>query len=152
MTAPSTTSVTLQAALERREGMASALTRLEDVLTSHDAAPSDVVAAVAQVRDELCAHVAVVEDPDEGLFREVTVRAPRLVHHMERLRRDHLELVDLAGKALAAAERLHDPPLPELMAFVHSEASALATRLRAHRRVGARLVYEAYDVDLGGGD
>lgn len=152
MTAPATTSLALSTALMRRRELGEALVHLEQSVASAGTTPVDLVSAITGVGDGLRAHAAVVDDPEWGIFHELVARAPRLTDDVERLRQEHLDLICLAAETRATAQRLHDPPLPELLGFARGEAAALATALRSHLAVVADLIYESYRVELATGD
>lgn len=100
-----------------------------------------VAAELVRLRTEFRTHVELTEGPD-GLYAEVLVDAPRLVHQVYSLGREHamvLAALDaLAARIDASPERLR------------SWAGDLLRELSRHRQRGADLVYEAYATDLGG--
>lgn len=140
----------------RRAGLKSALSQLELAL----AAPAPHrVEWVGGVRDAL--HVLhdvwtrhIVETEAPGAFLdELVAEAPRLSKPASHLRRDHS---DILAALMRAERRLEDAPDTEPSYSVwaddmRTELTTVLSALARHRQRGADLVYEAYDVDLGGG-
>jgi Hemerythrin HHE cation binding domain len=101
--------------------------------------------AVQRIRDAFAAHVSFTEGRG-GLFDQIRTDAPRLVTALARLHREHGEII--AG--LAAAEEQLEAGGEAGMARVREQLTAALTALSLHRQRGADLLYEAYQVDLGG--
>jgi Ala-tRNA(Pro) deacylase len=89
-------------------------------------------------------HVAETEAPG-GLLAEIVEQAPRLWREVERLRSEHVQLVDACARMLGRIEGA-DTPLS-----LRRQVNALLGGFERHRYRGADLVYEAFDVDIGGG-
>ena len=93
-------------------------------------------------------HVAVTEGPG-GLYDDIQDTAPRLAGEVDRLTREHgkiaASLEDLLERA-AALEGANAADVAEL----RQRGTALLAMLSHHRQRGADLVYDAYEVDLGG--
>lgn len=90
-------------------------------------------------------HIHVTES-DDGLLAQIIEDAPRLVPDVDVVLADHaeiLEAVDLAKDTIghASSDNISD---------VRAAALALLARLFEHRQRGADLVYDAYNVDIGG--
>ena len=135
----------------QRAGLRDSMSRLELAL----AAPATRdearwLAAVHEALGGLAAdfrvHIDFTEGPD-GLYREVLDNAPRLAEAVTRLADEHVEieeqLVDLLS-SVGATEVGVD------VDAVRARSTSLLGRLVRHRQRGADLVYEAYEVDLGG--
>ena len=106
-----------------------------------------VRAALTELAHDLRDHVELTEGPG-GLYEDLRRSAPRLA------RRDQQHLAD-PEVVLAEVERLHgdrDEGLadPESVAAHREAATALVGVLVRHRQRGSDLVWEAYDLDLGG--
>jgi hypothetical protein len=104
-----------------------------------------VMPAVQRIREAFAAHVSFTEGRG-GLFDQIRTDAPRLVTALARLHREHGEIT--AG--LAAAEEQLEARGEAGMARVREQLTAALTALSLHRQRGADLLYEAYQVDLGG--
>jgi Ala-tRNA(Pro) deacylase len=89
-------------------------------------------------------HIAETEGP-EGVLAEIDCQAPRLWRDVERLRVEHADLKDECDCVLALLAK------PGSSLSIRSRVHALIGRLEEHRHRGADLVYEAFDVDIGGG-
>jgi hypothetical protein len=91
-------------------------------------------------------HVAVTEGT-EGLHGDIVTTAPRLSKAVERLIGEHAVIVDLVGGLLTGVSRpLSDSDVVE----IRDLGTNLLALLARHRQRGADLIYEAYQVDLGG--
>jgi hypothetical protein len=92
-------------------------------------------------------HVEQSEGP-EGLLPEIVGRAPRLAHAVDEVKYEHQSL-------LVEMDRLHvaagGGPHVDVEA-VRREALSLLQALAAHRQRGSDLIYEAYLVDVEGGE
>lgn len=140
----------------RRAGLKSALSNLEIALAA--AAPHRMEEWVAGVREALSIlhdvwtrHIVETEAPG-AFLDELVAEAPRLATPAAKLRREHTEILGVIDRADLALKEL--PSLEVQEAFVEQIRNELTTMLWAlarHRQRGADLVYEAYDVDLGGG-
>jgi hypothetical protein len=107
---------------------------------------ADVAASLHHLTADLEAHIDVTQAED-GLHADILAAAPRLAHGIERLRREHGEIRDALR---AACDLLASPEEGEWSAQVRDTVTAVLTRLIRHRQRGADLVYEAYQVDVGG--
>lgn len=106
----------------------------------------DLAAAVAQVDDVVAHHVADTED-DGGYFEElVRESGGRLAAAVRRLRRDHERSTVLVADLRAAVDGRADP------ATLRQAADELFAQLEAHRHRGSDLLWQAYGVEIGGGD
>jgi len=135
----------LEAARVRRVDLKHAMSALEVSAAgaSGDPSWSDALrSALADLRVAFEAHVEEVEASD-GLLAEVMGDCPRLSSRVDRLRNEH---VTLSEQIDACRARLDDPDPPE----IRSEVLDVMVALARHRHAGADLVYEAYNVDIGG--
>ncbi len=145
---PTTTLRSVEAARERRAELRQAASELEDVVARPLAADDwlDVVStAFLGLQTAFQAHCDEVERSD-GLFADVLAKAPRLASRVEDLRGEH----DSIATLLAQAGRPGTYDYEDLVELRHRLVSVL-TAVGAHRRAGADLVYEAFNVDIGGG-
>jgi Ala-tRNA(Pro) deacylase len=90
------------------------------------------------------AHVVETEGPD-GILAEIVQQAPRLWREIDRQKAEHDVLIDDCARVLGRL-RGSDSSL-----LVRREVQILLGKFEAHRHRGADLVYEAFDVDIGGG-
>jgi hypothetical protein len=105
-----------------------------------------VDAALVELSGAFGAHVAVAEGPD-GLHEAVLVASPRLANSVRRLVGEHTVIKGLIGDLLV---RIRPPVAADEVDPIRERATALLGRIARHRQRGADLVYQAYQVDLGG--
>jgi hypothetical protein len=105
-----------------------------------------VRAALAELAHDFDDHVALTESPG-GLYDLARSSAPRLATRVERLLEEHRQLRAAIHGYLTVLE--HCGTMADLPVF-REELTVLLGRLVRHRQKGGDLVYEAYDVDLGG--
>ena len=105
-----------------------------------------VDAALVELSADFREHIAVTEGPD-GLHGAVLVASPRLSAAVRRLVDDHAVIAGLVADLLTRVR----PPVPDgEVGAIRALGTALLGRLARHRQHGADLIYQAYDVDLGG--
>ncbi len=140
----------------RRAGLKSAMSELELALAAP--APhrtewlSRLDEAVRAVHEVWTRHICETEAPG-AFLDELVGEAPRLSTPASRLRREHS---DILAAIVRAEKRLHEPPDDDEGYLgwaddTRTELTTVLSSLARHRQRGADLVYEAYDVDLGGG-
>src|SRR6266536_3891666 len=142
-------STTPTRALEQAKGQRLSLRRAIDdfhvVLDAPGAATTERLApSLKHLRVVFGVHVEVTESPG-GLYEEILEIAPRLANKIARFKREHVAITKAIGSAL---EELPDDGLPTR--DLRGRLDRLHELLARHRRRGADLVYEAYDVDIGG--
>ena len=102
--------------------------------------------ALAELSADFGRHVAVTEGSD-GLHEALVEAAPRLSSPVRRLTTDHAVITGSIGDLLA---RTSPPVAADEVDAIRELGTALLVRLARHRQHGADLIYEAYQVDLGG--
>jgi hypothetical protein len=141
-------------ARKRRQTLHDAIVQLEMAISSPAAgrAPewaTQVTKAVVGVRDAFEQHVIVTEKPG-GLYEEIMERAPRLAGTVKRLQDEHptiTESVAALVERLDAGEVESDAWPPD---NARNDLQRLIGAVVRHRQKGADLVWEAYNVDIGG--
>lgn len=103
-------------------------------------------AALAELDHDFGAHVDLTEGPG-GLYERIKNAAPRLSTTIDRLTEEHARLNQSIDGFIAALE---DGSVPDDLAAFREDVTTLIGRLVRHRQKGADLIYEAYEVDLGG--
>jgi len=135
----------------RRAELRESMTEVEHALASPPEASGvrwaeRLRAALVELADDFRDHVAITEGPD-GLYRELEMHAPRLAGPVGRLSREH-DLVsrqlDELQRAVGGGSELED------VEGVRRTGTELLVVLMHHRQRGADLVFEAYQVDVGG--
>ena len=151
---PENVTPALSEAKARRATLHDAIVHLEMAISSPAAGRISqwtdlVVKETTGVKDAFDQHILVTEKPG-GLYEEIITRAPRLDGTVRRLKEEHPEI---DAKLDAMLRRLQDVPIggdewpldkarDDLQRFI-----GIVIR---HRQRGADLVWEAYNVDIGG--
>jgi hypothetical protein len=93
-------------------------------------------------------HIDETEGP-RGLYEEAVEEKPRLSHAVDRLRADHVVLlqrsIELIGAAAVPTAQLDEPAIREV-------ALDLGRQVERHQRRGLDLIHELYSVDVGSGE
>jgi septal ring factor EnvC (AmiA/AmiB activator) len=137
----------LEAARQRRVELKEAVSIVEIAASSPIGGPnwrSNLQTELERLRIALRQHVEEVEGA-EGLLAQLTDDAPRLVNKIGQVRDEHVELTLQVADAIARAKQ------PSGAEELRSEVLAVLVSIVCHRQRGADLVYEAYEVDIGGG-
>jgi hypothetical protein len=143
---------TLNEVRVRRAGLRRSMEALEAVLLLPLESPSAWAGLLAGHLEDLDAawdrHIAVTEDAG-GLFGQIRTDAPHLDPKLQRLHREHEAIRGSIARVRAdVAAALGDDTI--LLQLRESVTSVLSDLMR-HQERGADLVYDAYEVDLGGG-
>jgi len=102
--------------------------------------------ALVELTGDFREHIAITEGPD-GLYRDLLKTSPRLSDAVGALAREHAQITGQADDLLA---RLTTPDVTADIDSVRDLGTALLGRLVRHRQRGSDLVFEAYEVDIGG--
>ena len=144
----------LSEARQRRATLHDALVHLEIAISSPAAgripAWTDLVTKeMVGVRDAFEQHVLVTERPG-GLYEEIIMRAPRLDGTIRRLKDEHPEIAEDVGVMLTRLDHaeIGSPAWP--LEDARDDLQRLIGTVIRHRQKGADLVWEAYNVDIGG--
>ncbi|MEO6997010.1 MAG: hypothetical protein ABI112_02910 [Terracoccus sp.] len=133
---------------ELRESVAAVGLALDSPIARGGAWRERVRAALAELAHDFADHIDLTESPG-GIYDRAKQTAPRLSVAVDRLLAEHRAYCEAIGGYLAVLE--HGGTLADLPAF-REELTILVGRLVRHRQAGGDLVYEAYEVDLGGSD
>lgn len=141
----------LDAVRRLRADLRGSMTALEQALAA--AAPGRSAAwarrvevALVELSADVREHVAATEGAG-GLHGALLAAAPRLSSSVHRLVTEHATISGLVGDLLT---RLGRSVAEEDVAAVRDLGMVLLTRVARHRQRGADLIYQAYQVDLGG--
>jgi hypothetical protein len=152
MDAQTTTSgEVVERARGKRQGLRAALVELEDAVSAAgepEVWSGRVGLALVKVRRALDGHVEATESPD-GLLADAVHQEPRLAHHADVLRREHVELyrgIDEATQRLGRVAGRGEATVEQ------ERLLALLAQFTRHRHRGAQLVYDAYNTDISVGD
>lgn len=105
-----------------------------------------VRAALTELAHDLRDHVALTE-AEGGLYADLRTRAPRLSVAVDTQLADHRYFLEEVERLLA--DRDSGQASSDVEAHRRAVGVVLA-RLRLHRQRGSDLIYEAYEVDIGG--
>ncbi len=108
----------------------------------------DVVRSLQDMEHAIADHIEITERT-EGLYDEISEKAPRLAAQIQRLRDEHPEMRDTTRDLISRLETTsvgESWPLDE----ARDDLQRLLGRLVRHRQRGADLVWEAYNLDIGG--
>jgi hypothetical protein len=145
----------LEAAKGQRLSLRRAIAGLEEALAvtddpdglgGPDGLPARLGPVLEQLQEVFAVHVEVTEAPG-GLYHEILENSPRLANRVTRFRREHAEITDGIGHAIAESSTASDP---EAVRALRDHTVRLFADLVRHRKRGLDLVYEAYHVDIGG--
>ena len=133
---------------ELRDSVAAVDEALASPLARGEAWRERVWAALAELAHDFRDHIDLTERPG-GLYSSVRRDSPRLAGRVQRLLREHERYREDIDAYLTVLE--HAGTMADLPVF-REEVTTLMGQLVRHRQKGADLVYEAYDVDLGGSE
>jgi phage shock protein A len=137
----------VEASRARREALHAAVDDLERGVAAFESEP-DRERFAATMRDVLRTvhqHVDDVESPG-GLLDEMATVAPRVSYRVEKLRREHADLLERTRSLLRRAE---DDDALETLA---TEGRALSEDLTAHRHRGTELMQDVFLTDIPAAD
>jgi len=93
-------------------------------------------------------HVEITERP-EGLYDEISTKAPHLATKIDRLREEHPVLRDRTQVLLTKLQTTAIGPAWPLDE-ARDDLQRLLGQMVRHRQLGSDLVWEAYNLDIGG--
>jgi len=96
------------------------------------------------LRQALTEHIRITEG-DDGLLSQILDQAPRLAAAVDVILADHAELCE----AVDAIQDILDGSREDVHE-IRTQVIGVLSRLSAHRHRGADLVFDAYNVDIGG--
>lgn len=105
-----------------------------------------VRAALTELAHDVEVHVELTEEPG-GLYPSLAATAPRLASGIDAQLEDHRFFVADVERLLQARD---DGIARSDLGAHREEITALLGRLVKHRQRGSDLIYEAYEVDIGG--
>lgn len=132
--------------------MREAMIELETAVASPSSAPSWVVGLerrMERLQAALSHHSSEVESA-EGIIAQILEHAPRFTSHAESLYADHRRLAVQAGQVLELLHGIGREPDTGGVAALRDAVLELLGELNRHRQQGVDLVYDAYNVDIGG--
>jgi len=142
----------IQVARRKRKALHEAMVEFEAVLTSPSGAPSwveDLDLHLGALELALNDHIGEVES-DDGIIAQILQDAPRLASHAEDLYADHRLLTVEVGKVGDLIRSFGSERDADAVRTLRKAALDLIQQLSHHRQRGSDLVYDAYDLDIGG--
>lgn len=103
--------------------------------------------ALVELSADFREHIDITESRPDGLYHELLQTVPRLSAAIARLTREHAVITRLLDDLL---DRMSTPTANQDVDNVRDLGTALLGRLHRHRQRGSDLVYEAYQIDIGG--
>jgi hypothetical protein len=144
---------TLAETARRRADLHHSLIELEQTISRPAAGretdwAKNVLRRLQDLAHTLDEHIEVTERPN-GLYAEISAKSPRLASKMQLLKDEHPEIRDATAQLAA---RLEETPIGEgwPLSQARDDLQRLLGRLVRHRQLGADLVWEAYNLDIGG--
>lgn len=139
----------LRAVRAQRAELGESMRALDDAVALPLALPlwgRRVRAALTELAHDVEDHVALTES-EGGLYPDLSARAPRLAAGIDAQLEDHRFFIGEVARLL----RARDDGISRADLGEHrDEITALIHRLIKHRQRGSDLIYEAYEVDIGG--
>lgn len=142
----------LDEARTRRLALGDAADLIEDLIARPGSDPRwtmRVADALQGLRHAFRDHVAEVEH-DQGLLARLRADAPRLVNGIDRMFAEHLAINAELDTAAALLDSCEGDCGAEMVETIREEIVDVLRSISRHRQRGADLVYEAYNVDIGG--
>lgn len=144
-----------QQAREQHDALVDAIHRLDAALLS--AAPGREQSWSEQVLENLRTVVELLDEharsaeAADGPLAVISAAQPRLLHRVERLRQEHVDLLQQARALERQIEHHGDDELPNYR-DIRQRASRLLNAVRHHRASATDLIFETYLTDIGVGD
>ena len=137
---------------ERREALLGAAASVEAALAAPASDPrwrDRLGERLATLHDTLDEHVTAAE-ADDGILAQVRDEAPRLSNQVDRLAAEHGTITNATERLIDRLEAAPTAQVTEEAESVREQAVELLAAIVRHRQLGADLLYEAYNVDVGG--
>jgi predicted RNase H-like nuclease (RuvC/YqgF family) len=145
--------VQLDAVRIRREALYEAVVGLEDALTTPVGDGHKWRLRVAMAVDHAAVRIeehAQQTEAKGGFLEKVLIEEPRLQRKINQLKVDHERLEKEVDALRTAVSLVDDDAVPDQSTSIRNRAIELLGQLTRHRQRGADLIYEAYQVDIGG--
>jgi hypothetical protein len=144
---------TLREAQRRRADLHHALVDVEEAISGPagdrlESWTADVTKQVSALLTTIDEHIEVTERVG-GLYDEIQSRAPHLSNQVGRLHDEH---PTMRAEALELLDRFENDPIGDDWSVdaARDDVQRLLGRIVRHRQHGADLVWEAYNLDIGG--
>ncbi len=137
---------------QRRAALVGTCSALEAALSAPVASarwPEGLGNAVSALLATFDEHVTETESRG-GTIEQLRERAPRLSDRIDRLSEQHVTIAADAGRLMDRLEHVPAERSDDENAAIREQALELLAAIVRHRQLGADLLYEAYDIDVGG--
>ncbi len=137
----------------RREALYQAVVGLEDALTTPVGDGAKWRLRVAMAVDHAAARIedhARETEAKDGFLDRVVAEAPRLQRRVDQMKVDHERLEKEVDALRIAVSIVADDEIGDEAPTIRNRAIELLGQMTRHRQRGADLIYEAYQVDIGG--
>jgi hypothetical protein len=137
---------------QRREALLRAIASIEAALAAPASDvrwPEGLGSALSGLRTTFEQHVVETEAAD-GILAQVRERAPRLSNQIDQLVGEHVSITAGIEHLIDRLDHAPSERTAEETANIREQALRLLTAIVRHRHLGADLLYEAYNVDVGG--
>ena len=137
---------------ERRAALVGTCSALEAALSAPVASarwPEGLGNALTALLATFDEHVTETEAPG-GTIEQLRERAPRLSDRIAQLSEQHVTIPADAGRLMDRLDHTPAERSADENAAIREQALELLTAIVRHRQLGADLLYEAYDIDVGG--
>lgn len=104
--------------------------------------------ALVELTADFREHIGLTEGPD-GLYHDVLATSPRLTNAVNGLTAEHAQIEEMTARLLDRLAEASSATHVDVDG-VRDDATMLLSRLSRHRQRGADLVYEAFELDIGG--
>jgi hypothetical protein len=138
----------------RRKTLHDTLVHLEEAISSPASGripqwTAQVVKEMHEIREAFDQHILVTEKPD-GLYEEILQHAPRLQNGVSRLKDEHPDISRGIDEMIVRLEATEVGSVRWPLDDARDDLQRFIGRVIRHRQRGADLVWEAYNVDIGG--
>jgi hypothetical protein len=145
----------LAEAVRRRSDLHHSLVDAEVAISSaaagrEEAWAKGVVEKLTALRESIEEHIEGTERPG-GLYDEILGKAPRLSGAIERLKAEHPVMRDATSEVMSKLRTTGVGPAWPLEE-ARDDIQRMLGQIVKHRQLGADLVWEAYNLDIGGVD
>ena len=137
---------------QRRAALVGTCSALEAALSAPVASarwPEGLGNALSALRSTFDEHVTETEGSG-GTVEQLRERAPRLSDRIDLLVEQHVTITADTERLMDRLDHLPAERTAGENAAIREQALELRTAIVRHRQLGADLLYEAYDVDVGG--
>ena len=137
---------------QRRAALVGTCSALEAALSAPVASarwPEGLGNALATLRATFDEHVTETESAG-GTIEQLRERAPRLSDRIDKLVDQHVTIAADVERLMDRLDHIPAERTADENADIREQAFELLAAIVRHRQLGADLLYEAYDVDVGG--